>query len=105
MIFKHCEMKLVCFHWAVTSQALLQKKMKNTTIFLVLTIFVPIFANCNATLKSAFGGLLDENNVKLAELLLTSEVNCPTNRMRIEDSCYFIPEGSMKYDEERQKIP
>ena len=78
--------------------------MKSIPIFIILTLSETAFArgDCNATLKSAFGGILEENNVQLVELMHTYDA-CPINWTRIDSSCYFIPEDRLNYDEARQK--
>ena len=78
--------------------------MKSIPILIILTLSGAAFArgDCNATLKSAFGGILEENNVQLVELMHTYNA-CPINWTRIDSSCYFIPEDRLNYDEARQK--
>ena len=78
--------------------------MKSVAIFIILILSGAIFArsDCNATLKSAFGEILEENNVQLVELMHSFNA-CPMNWTRIDAACYFIPEERLNYDEARQK--
>ena len=78
--------------------------MKSIPILIILTLSGAAFArgDCQGTLKSAFGGILEENNIQLVELMHTYDA-CPMNWTRIDSSCYFIPEDRLNYDEARQK--